>query len=249
MRIVLVSASFVLCACTAENPAFDDPGAATSIDDAATGDGGDGEGAGDPGIPACIPEPPLQLVTLDFEPAQCSGPVVLGGMIVTQDEGAFTMVECADECPCDDEAPVYSIALHPDIPIPVFSECVVVRTEFASDGCKPAAVTILGYDERLLVHAEDWRSPQNAAGLVVSESLMQECECEACGPDVLAPGTYGLSFASPDDEVGPLRAGEMAEMTMLDDGGPATFVVKALSTAVDCNCAPRRDLQWSVTRG
>jgi hypothetical protein len=244
MRIVAVLALFVPSACSVANPAFDEPGA-ESNDDAAI----DGESADDAGIPACMPGAPLQLVTFDFEPAQCSGPVVLGGMIVTQDEGAFTLVECADECPCGDEAPVYSITLHPDIPIPVFPECIVVRTEFANDDCKPAAVTILGMDQRLLVHAEHWKSPQNAAGIVVSESLMEECECETCDSDTLAPGTYALTFASPQDEVGPLRAGEMAEMTMLDDAGPATFVVKALSTAIDCNCAPRRDLQWSVTRG
>jgi hypothetical protein len=232
MRVALVIA-LAAGACTIANPAFD-------AEEHAQVD------------PACTPGTPLQLVTLGFEPEACDRPVVVAGMVVTQDEGSFTMVECEDECPCeaDDEAEL-AIALHPEIPIPVFTECIVVHVEPSADACLSGmtdSVTIRGADERLLVHAESLGAKDNAAGVTVSESLVQECACAECAGDALAPGDYAMSFASAADEVGPLRAGEMAEIAM-PDSDDAAWVVKALSTAIDCACAPRRALQWSVTRG
>jgi len=234
--------ALLLAACTTANPAFDFDDVESFGDDEIDRDT-------DPGVPACAPGDMLELVDFDFAHADCSGPLVLSGMVVEQDAGAFTLVTCADECPCEPEAPALGIALHPDIPIPVFSQCILLRAELDSEECSPTSVTIRTADERMLVYAEALGSLQNDAGLVVSPSLMAACECEACGSDALAPGAYGLSFASPADQVGPLHAGEMAEMTMLDNEGPRTYVVKALSTAIDCDCEPRRALQWSVTRG
>jgi hypothetical protein len=239
MRVAL-GLALLFAACTTSNPAFD-------LDDADSA--GDDVSDRDPEELACTPGTPLDLVEFDFEHANCSGPLVLAGMVVTQDEGAFTMVTCEDECPCESEAPALGITLHPDIPIPVFSECIFLRAELDKEDCTPRAVTVRGEDERMLVHTESLDSPQNDAGLVVTHSLTESCDCEACDSDSLAPGTYALGFASPEDEVGPLHAGEMAEMTMFDDAGPRTYVVKALSTAIDCGCEPRRALQWSVTRG
>jgi hypothetical protein len=236
MRVALVIA-VLAGACTTANPAFDP----------------EEHGEPEPVDPACTPGTPLQLVTLGFEPEACGAPLVVAGMVVTQDEGSFTMVECEDECPCDaDDEPEIAIALHPEIPIPVFTECIVVHVQRSANDClssMPESVTIRGADERLLVHAESLGAKDNAAGVTVSESLVQECACAECEGDPLAPGDYAMSFASADDEVGPLRAGEMAEIAMPDSDGAATWVVKALSTAIDCACAPRRALQWSVTRG
>jgi hypothetical protein len=238
MRLA-IGLALLFGACTTANPAFD--GDTT----------GDDESDRDPGPlePACTPGEMLELVAFDFEHADCSGPLVLRGTVVEQDEGAFTMVTCEDECPCESEAPALGITLHPDIPIPVFSECILVHAELDSEDCRPTSVTIRGPDERMLVHTEELSSVQNDAGVIVSQSLMEACPCEACDSESLAPGEYELEFASPNDEVGPLRAGEMAEMTMLGNDGPMTYVVKALSTAIDCGCEPRRALQWSVTRG
>lgn len=236
MRGALAIASLSL-ACTAANPAF------------GPHEGGNDEPA-DLQDPACTPGTPLDLVALDFEPEACDRPFLLAGMVITQDAGAFTMVECEGECPCDaEDEPALAFTLHPDIPIPVFSECILVRVE-PDDECAARTVTIRGADQRLLVHAESMREPVNDAGVVVSESIVQDCECGGCEDDnALAPGDYAMSFASTEDEVGPLRAGEMAEIAMPDDDGEATWVVKALSTAIDCACEPRRALQWSVTRG
>jgi hypothetical protein len=232
MRALLVIA-VAACACTTANPAFDP----------------EEQGEPEPVDPACTPGTPLQLVTLGFEPEACDRAVVVAGMVVTQDEGSFTMVECEDECPCDAEnEPELAIALHPEIPIPVFGQCIVVHVQPSCLSGMPESVTIRGADERLLVHAESLGAKDNAAGVTVSESLVEACACAECEGDALTPGDYAMSFASAADEVGPLRAGEMAEIAM-PDSDDATWVVKALSTAIDCACAPRRALQWSATRG
>jgi hypothetical protein len=229
----------VLPACTTPNPAFDEELVGV-VDD-----------AGSPGELACAGGDSLELFTLGFEPSGCGEPFELAGMIHTQEAGAFTIVECEGECPCEPEVEGLPFALHGDVPIPVFSPCVALHTEIAGD-CTAASVTIRASDGRLLVHAGPLVSPQDVAGLSVSESLVDACDCDACDAGGLVPGTYGLTFASPDDEVGPLRAGEMAELSMAvddDDDDDSTYVVKALSTAIGCDCSARRVLQWSVTRG
>lgn len=229
MRVALVIA-MALAGCTVANPAFD-PEQEGELE------------------PACRPGTPLDLVAFGFEPEACDGTIAIAGMVITQDEGAFTIVQCEDGCPCDaDDGPELALALHPDIPIPVFTECISVHIEPTAH-CDAQAVTIRGADERLLVHAESMRSSDNVAGVVVLESLVRECDCDECDDEALAPGDYEMSFASPEEVVGPLRAGEMAEIAMGDDDGATTWVVKALATAIDCGCAPRRALQWSMTRG
>src|SRR5688572_192084 len=92
-------------ACTTANPAFDGD---TTGDDESDRDT-------DSLAPACTPGAMLELVSFDFEHSDCSGPFVLSGMVVEQDEGAFTMVTCDGECPCEPDAPQLGITLHPDI--------------------------------------------------------------------------------------------------------------------------------------
>lgn len=249
----------LVCACTTDNPAFDDVDRADdgSIDDSATKASTDTAADDDSnleetGADVCEPSDPERLVTFDPELPPCTDGRVLDvrGMVIEQVGSALSVVPCPDGCPCEPLDPPMGVVLHPTIVLPVFSDCIDLEVGLVGDECWPIALDLRRATDSndLLVHAEYLGVVEPPLGLTVSAAVQDGCDCEPCPDDERSGGEYGLTFSSDLDTVGPLATDEIAEMMLHENGDPVKFTVAALSTTLPCECAARTGLQWSATR-